>query len=187
MRRQAKKQGCCAGHADVHASSGVDSSDRVVQAGAAGAPSLAQAKQGEKMSFSVKEASWSADQTALSAVRRRVFIEEQGIPAELEWDVRDAQAWHVLAVDAQQQPVGCGRLLETGQIGRMAVLADWRGQGVGAALLQALLAMAQRKGLNPIWLNAQESARGFYRAQDFVEDGDMFMEAGIPHYRMRWR
>ncbi|WP_171013854.1 GNAT family N-acetyltransferase [Chitinivorax sp. B] len=139
------------------------------------------------MSFIVRSADWAADRPLLSVVRRTVFIEEQGIPAELEWDVRDAEALHVLALDADQHAIGCGRLLPTGQIGRMAVMADWRGKGVGAALLQALIVAAQRAGHGEVWLNAQESARSFYLAQDFVEDGDMFMEAGIPHYRMRLR
>jgi len=106
------------------------------------------------------------------------------VPRELEWDTRDAEAIHVLAEDAAGRPLGTARLLATGQIGRMAVLADWRSRGIGRGMLRMLLQLARKERLPPPWLNAQTTAVGFYRRAGFVEQGEQFLEAGIPHCRM---
>lgn len=134
--------------------------------------------------YSVRHADWQDDQAALSAVRRQVFILEQRVPEELEWDEADAPALHMLACDGGGHAIGTGRLLQDGHIGRMAVLREWRGRGVGAAILDALIAAARGRGLRGIVLNAQTHALGFYARRGFVAEGDEFPDAGIPHRRM---
>lgn len=139
---------------------------------------------------STRHAAWQDDQAALSFVRRTVFIQEQQVPEELEWEEADASALHVLALDGDGHAIGTGRLLQArgmGHIGRMAVLREWRGQGVGAAILNALIAAARERGLAEVMLNAQTHALGFYARSGFVAEGDEFPDAGIPHRRMRLR
>ncbi|TMS58840.1 GNAT family N-acetyltransferase [Imbroritus primus] len=128
---------------------------------------------------------WDEVGTVAGAIRTRVFVEEQGVPAELEWDAADADCWHAIATDAQGVPVGTGRLLPDGHIGRMAVLAEARGSGVGMAILQALIAQARILGYAEVVLHAQTHAEAFYRRAGFVREGEIFMEAGIEHITMR--
>ncbi|GGC93043.1 GNAT family N-acetyltransferase [Undibacterium terreum] len=132
----------------------------------------------------VKLGDWSSLQTDAQAIRYKVFVVEQKIPAELEWDVKDAECLHAVAYDSQQQALGTGRLLPDGHIGRMAVLESARGQGVGVAILQALMQQARLRGDAEVKLNAQVSAENFYGRNGFVRDGDVFEEAGIPHLHM---
>lgn len=132
----------------------------------------------------VAEVTWADEQPALSAIRRAVFIEEQQVPEELEWDGCDAAARHVLAwLDAH--PVATGRLLPSGHVGRMAVLAEFRGKGIGTAVLRSLLALARAAGFAEVFLNAQVQAAGFYRTHGFISGGAPFFDAGIAHVRMR--
>jgi predicted GNAT family N-acyltransferase len=126
---------------------------------------------------------WASMAPALEAIRREVFIVEQQVPEEMEWDVDDVTSAHALAL-LDGQPVGCGRLLPDGHVGRMAVRAPHRSRGIGRALLQALLAEARRRGMREVVLHAQTHALRFYEAQGFVADGPVFDEAGIPHRRM---
>jgi len=124
---------------------------------------------------------------AISALRRRVFIEEQNVPENEEWDAADATATHVAAIfhnGEKYQLVGCARLLADGQIGRMAVQKKWRGRGVGAALLQFTVGVARRMKLETVSLNAQTHAIGFYQRYGFIADGEEFLDAGIPHRKM---
>jgi len=123
----------------------------------------------------------------LRAVREAVFMREQGVPLELEWDGLDEDCLHVLALDENGYAIGCGRLTPDAHIGRMAVLGVWRGRGVGSALLRALLDEARRRGLHEVALNAQVQALPFYRRFGFVEEGEVFMDAGMPHREMRLR
>jgi predicted GNAT family N-acyltransferase len=131
--------------------------------------------------FDVRVTDWAAAEDALRAVRRAVFIVEQGVPEDLEWDDFDPQSVHALAVDSRARPIGCGRLLADGHIGRMAVLADWRGRGVGAALLLRLVELAREAGHARAILNAQISAIPFYARYGFTATGEAFEEAGILH------
>lgn len=137
--------------------------------------------------FAVRAALWPADAAALGAVREAVFVREQRVPAELEWDAQDAEAWHWLAEDDAGRAIGTARLLRSGQIGRMAVLPAWRRHGVGSALLRAVLRDAPRHGIDALWLNAQCSAEGFYARAGFAAEGPVFAEAGIAHRSMRYR
>lgn len=126
---------------------------------------------------------WASMAPALEVIRREVFIVEQQVPEEMEWDADDVTSVHALAL-LDGQPVGCGRLLPDGHIGRMAVRAPHRSTGIGRALLQALLAEARRRGMREVVLHAQTHALRFYETQGFVADGPVFDEAGIPHRRM---
>lgn len=135
--------------------------------------------------LAVRVGDWPLLGAAARQVRLKVFVEEQGIAPELELDERDATAVHAVAFDAAGQPVATGRLLPDAHIGRMAVLPDVRGQGVGAAILRALMAIAATRGDAQVRLHAQRSAIGFYAKEGFVAEGEEYMEAGIPHRTMR--
>jgi len=127
---------------------------------------------------------WTAHGAALMEIRQRVFVEEQGVPPELEHDQHDAGAVHLLAL-VDDTPVGTARLLPGGHIGRMAVLAQWRGQGIGTALLRDLLELAKSRGIRSPYLHAQCNAIGFYERLGFRAEGPEFTDAGIPHRLMR--
>jgi predicted GNAT family N-acyltransferase len=135
--------------------------------------------------YRIREADWSVDRAHLRRVREAVFVCEQGVPLELEWDELDSVSRHVLAESAQGEPVGTGRLVPDGHIGRMAVLPGWRGCRVGSGLLQALLSLARADGHPEVLLNAQTRAEPFYAKHGFVASGEVFMDAGIPHRAMR--
>lgn len=134
--------------------------------------------------FGVEAGSWNELGEPARSVRETVFVEEQRVPRDLEMDEHDAASRHVVARDAEGGAIGTGRLLPDGHIGRMAVLADWRGKGVGRALLERLLEEAAGQNLRHLALHAQTQACGFYRRFGFVEEGPEFMEAGIPHRTM---
>jgi len=136
-------------------------------------------------SFRLRHADWERDRTPLQAVRRAVFVLEQAVPEHLEWDEFDALSTHVIAEDPSAEAIGTGRLLPDGHIGRMAVLAGWRGQGVGAALLTWLIEQACHRGMRELLLHAQSHAVPFYLRHGFACIGDEFIEAGIVHRLMR--
>lgn len=128
---------------------------------------------------------WEALRKDAQPVRYEVFVLEQKVPLDMEWDDMDASCLHAIAYGDDGKPVGTGRLLPDGHIGRMAVLRALRGQGVGGAILQALMEEAKRRGDPAVVLNAQTHAEPFYARYGFVRDGEEFMEAGIPHIQMR--
>jgi predicted GNAT family N-acyltransferase len=134
--------------------------------------------------FRVRIADWEREREAMRAIRTPVFIQEQRVPQQIEWDEMDPLCVHVLAVDADGTPIGTGRLAPDGKIGRMAVLEEWRGKGVGAAILDFLIASAQERGIKECRLHAQCHAMDFYLQHGFQADGEQFMEAGIPHMHM---
>lgn len=138
-----------------------------------------------RRSIAVRPASWQHDRKQLQDVRRRVFIEEQGVPEHEEWDAADPIAWHVLAIDEKRDAVGTGRLEPCGKIGRVAVLDRLRGQGIGQAIMRCLVNHATVSGLEAVYLHAQTAAAGFYRRLGFRAEGPAFEEVGIPHVRMR--
>lgn len=135
--------------------------------------------------FSLRVADWPDDREPLQTIRDQVFVNEQQVPRELEWDGLDADALHLLAVDAEKTPIGCVRLLPSGQIGRMAVIKSWRNKGLGKALLERLLDEAAHGAYPPLFLKAQLTALPFYAKHGFSAEGDVFMDAGIPHRLMR--
>jgi predicted GNAT family N-acyltransferase len=132
----------------------------------------------------VKLGEWSELQADAQAVRTAVFVEEQKIPATLEWDVMDTLCLHAVAYDASGKAIGTGRLLPDGHIGRMAVLSSARNCGVGAEILRQLMVQAKVRGMHAVQLNAQISAEPFYEREGFNREGDLFVEAGIQHIHM---
>ncbi|MCG8426247.1 MAG: GNAT family N-acetyltransferase [Chromatiales bacterium] len=138
-------------------------------------------------SFTVRLADWQQEGEALRHIRDQVFIQEQAVPKALEWDGEDESSLHVIAEDTEGNAIGTGRLLTSGQIGRMAVLPRWRSYGVGSALLNALLQTARLGNYPTIFLNAQIHAKAFYNQHGFTPVGEQFMEADIPHIRMELR
>ena len=132
----------------------------------------------------LRPATWAADRAALELVRRRVFLEEQGIDEREEWDAVDPVARHVLAATPECDAVGTGRLEPTGKIGRIAVLPAFRGRGIGAAIVRHLVNHATELGFTRVYLHAQTSAARFYARLGFRAEGPEFDEVGIPHQRM---
>ena len=134
--------------------------------------------------FTVREADWTTEGNLLSNIRRLVFIVEQNVPEEEELDGRDEDSWHWIALYNDDVAIGTGRLLSDGQIGRMAVLDKFRGEGVGAALLEQAVDKARHLGFTEVFLNAQTHALNFYERAGFIAVGNEFDEAGIPHQKM---
>lgn len=137
--------------------------------------------------FHVEVCDWASasDREALLAVRDDVFVLEQHVPPDVERDDDDARSVHVLARATDGQAIGSGRLAPDGRIGRMAVSVDWRGRGVGSALLHSLVDLARERGLDSVCLHAQRDAIPFYTQHGFAPEGAEFEEAGIPHQKMR--
>ncbi|MCE8019529.1 GNAT family N-acetyltransferase [Halomonas sp. MCCC 1A11036] len=132
----------------------------------------------------VKEGSWAELGDLAGEIRRVVFIEEQRVPLEEEWDGRDDECRHFLALRGDNA-LGTARLLPDGHIGRVAVLREARGLGIGAALMQTAIDTACRLGHAQVELAAQTHALAFYESLGFVAFGEVFMDAGIPHRNMR--
>ncbi|MFF9122022.1 GNAT family N-acetyltransferase [Streptomyces sp. NPDC014889] len=148
--------------------------------------------------YEVRVADDPADREACFAVRKEVFVVEQGVPQDIEYDEYDAVAVHVLAVREDGVPLGTGRLLygaeaaektggdpALGSLGRLAVTGDARGLGVGAALVRAIEDAARARGLTAVDLHAQSHALGFYERLGYTAYGPEFPDAGIPHRAMR--
>lgn len=133
--------------------------------------------------WTIERVRFDEARAAIESIRRRVFIEEQRVPEELEWDGQDEQATHLLAC-VGEMPVATARILSDGHIGRMAVLPAWRQHGIGMGLLKDLLRLAREWALKRVFLNAQLPALDFYAKAGFRVSGDTFMDAGIPHRRM---
>ena len=131
----------------------------------------------------IRIADWRKENEQLSSVRRQVFIIEQQVPEELEWDEHDETATHLIA-SINGKIIGTARLTTTGQIGRMAVLKPYRNQGIGSRLLQLALSTAQHKHYPKVNLHAQLKAIPFYEKHGFTAEGDVFYEANIPHRGM---
>ena len=138
--------------------------------------------------ISIKQVAWDEYQQPLSNIRETVFIKEQHVPPELEWDEHDADCLHLLACNNNDEGlveyIGTVRMLNDGHIGRMAVLAEWRNQGVGSTLLAKLISIARQQQLEKVYLYAQTSAIEFYLQHQFNIVSDEFMDAGIPHREM---
>lgn len=121
----------------------------------------------------------------LQEIRTTVFIKEQNVPKELEWDEFDKDSIHFLAY-YNKKPIGTARLLSDGHIGRMAILKEYRNRNIGKNMLKYVLKVAKSKSFKSIELSAQEHAIDFYRKQGFVVTSDIYLDAGIPHYDMKF-
>lgn len=135
--------------------------------------------------FKIQKVTWQTHALQLKAVREQVFINEQQVPVELEWDGLDEFAQHLLAFNDAGEAIGCSRLLGNGSIGRMAVLKSWRGLSVGTALLNAAIAHYQQLDVQPITLSAQTHAISFYQKAGFEVCSEPYLDAGILHVDMR--
>lgn len=135
--------------------------------------------------FYIEPATYAADEADLRAIRESVFVVEQRIPDQVEFDELDPQCHHVLVRDLRCRPIATGRLSPEGKLGRVAVLPEWRRRGVGRSILIALIDKARKLGLTSVTANAQVAALDFYRKLGFVEEGQPFVEAGIPHQLVR--
>ncbi len=137
------------------------------------------------MSFRIVTGDWESVREDAQRVRIEVFVIEQNVPIELEWDEGDEVSTHAIAYDEEGQPVATGRLLPDGHIGRMAVIKPLRGCGLGREVLQALLQHAREEGHKDLLLHAQTHALAFYEKQGFIAEGEEFLEADMPHQLMR--
>ena len=137
------------------------------------------------MKLTIVTGDWDSVRDHAQELRVEVFVVEQGVPIELEWDEADDVSTHAVAYDEAGQVIATGRLLPDGHIGRMAVRKSARGKGIGSEVLAALLKEAKREQFNELVLHAQTHALAFYTNHGFQIEGDEFLEAGIPHYRMR--
>lgn len=136
--------------------------------------------------FTVSLVCWHDGEPLLRSVREAVFIREQGIAPELEWDGLDENCRHALVISSHGEAIGCGRMQENGLIGRIAVLPKWRKQKVGTAIMEALLGYARAHDYPQVDVDAQVQAVLFYHSFEFVEEGNIFQDAGLPHIRMRF-
>jgi predicted GNAT family N-acyltransferase len=127
---------------------------------------------------------WEQARVAASRIRYTVFVVEQGVPLEIELDEHDAECIHALAFDGAAA-IGTGRLLPDGHLGRMAVLREFRGHGVGSAILARLIEAAAQRGDREVLLSAQVHALAFYSAHGFSAEGEVYQDAGIAHQTMR--
>ncbi len=138
----------------------------------------------QPVGIAIHPATWADDRAALMAVRRAVFIEEQGVSEDEEWDEHDACCEHLLATTTKRDAVGTARLHPSGRVGRVAVLKSFRGLGIGHALMLEIILLASTRGLPQLVLHAQLQALEFYRRLDFEVCGEEFLEAGIAHVEM---
>jgi predicted GNAT family N-acyltransferase len=142
---------------------------------------------GEAM-LQLKTGSWKELGEDAGRIRTEVFVQEQRIPAELEWDADDATAVHAVAYNRLGAALATGRLLQhapgVGKIGRMAVNRSMRGFGVGEQVLRTLADVASQRGDRQVVLHAQRTAQPFYARLGFRPVGEPFAEAGIPHQEM---
>ncbi len=143
--------------------------------------------------YSITTTDWQAHSHELAGIRTQVFIEEQQVPVADEWDNLDETAIHFLVLQ-HNQPIGCARLLidehkglQHFHIGRVAVLKPYRAQGIGQALMEFVVGFCNAQANHPIYLHAQTDRKGFYERLGFIAQGDVFLDAGIPHITMYWQ
>jgi predicted GNAT family N-acyltransferase len=134
--------------------------------------------------MNIKITSFSESENEIRSLRDAVFRIEQGVPPDIEWDGEDSSCTHVLAKDSDGSLIGTGRIRPDGKIGRLAVLAHRRGDGVGGKILEALVSEAHTRRLNRVYLHAQSRAISFYEKHGFRKEGSEFVEAGISHVKM---
>jgi predicted GNAT family N-acyltransferase len=136
-----------------------------------------------ELEFTIEQVKWQDAESYLRHIRTTVFIEEQQVPEELEWDEFDETCIHVIC-ETNNDFIATARLLESGQIGRMAVLKEYRTKGVGSMMLEKILHIAELMKMKTVFLNSQIDAVDFYKKFGFVEEGGVFDDAGIPHRKM---
>ena len=135
------------------------------------------------MNIESKICDYKGNEKDICKIRFEVFVDEQNVPEELEIDGLDDEAKHVLAY-SDDKPIGTGRILIDGHIGRVAVLKKYRGLGIGQSVMQELIKWAQKNNLEKLWLSSQWHAHSFYLDLGFVCEGEIYEEAGIDHIKM---
>ena len=135
------------------------------------------------MNIESKICDYKGNEKDICKIRFEVFVDEQNVPEELEIDGLDDEAKHVLAY-SDDAPIGTGRILIDGHIGRVAVLKKYRGLGIGKSVMQELIKWAQKNNLEKLWLSSQWHAHSFYLDLGFVCEGEIYEEAGIDHIKM---
>lgn len=133
----------------------------------------------------IERTSWQISSEVLTAIRYQVFVDEQQVPKSDEIDDEDVNAIHWLAYGPDDIAMATSRMLSNGHVGRMAVLKEFRNQGVGSSLIRHMIRYAITKGMDQLFLNAQIKATPFYENFGFIPEGEPFMDAGIPHKIMR--
>lgn len=133
---------------------------------------------------SVIPAPWKTYSQRLLNIRTTVFVEEQGVPAEIEHDDLDEKSYHVLLV-CDSSDVATGRLLDDGHIGRVCVLENFRGMGLGVLVIKSLILEASSRGMQEVLLSSQVQALEFYEKLGFEVSSEEYFEAGIPHVDMK--
>lgn len=145
---------------------------------------------GERMAearIKIESVNWDEHQNDLKKIRHQVFVIEQKVPLSEEWDNLDGEAKHFLAFNEERKAIGTARVLPNGQIGRMAVLKEYRRYGIGKNILETIFAYHLACGFGTLFLHAQVRAIPFYEDSGFVVTGDSFIEAGIEHRTMELR
>jgi predicted GNAT family N-acyltransferase len=135
--------------------------------------------------FTVTIVNWSEKQTEITSIRRAVFTEEQNVPESINFDGSDTDYIHVLATDKNGLPVGTARINRKGRIGRMAVLKNYRRQGIGRKMIQMLIDYGRKNAITDFHVSSQVTAVGFYEKMGFEPFGEEFLEAGIKHINMK--
>ena len=136
--------------------------------------------------FHIEQLAWhSPKQALLKEVRVQVFIREQHVPLAIEWDEHDADAIHLLALDQAGKAIACARILKIGRVGRMAVLREWRGKGLGLALLEKAITICQSLGMQSIAISSQTHAIAFYQKAGFIVTSEAYIDANIWHVDMQ--
>ncbi len=134
--------------------------------------------------ITVIQTNWQLDEELIKSVRMPVFVQEQQVPYEIDFDSNDAMAVHWLAYSENNVPIGTARLLKDGHFGRMAVIKMYRNQGIGRSIIQTAMDHASSVGMESIYLYSQLQAKSFYKGLGFKEYGDVFLEANIEHISM---
>lgn len=132
----------------------------------------------------INQVTWQQAENELRAIRTPVFIDEQFVTPEFEWDEIDADAVHLIAT-FENQPIACLRIIHYQKIGRMAVIKQWRGKGLGAALLLEAISICKKQGIKSIGLSAQTHAINFYLKAGFNQTSDEYTDVDIPHVDMQ--
>ncbi|WP_445660830.1 GNAT family N-acetyltransferase [Acinetobacter sp. F16] len=134
--------------------------------------------------FTIRTGRWDELQNDAKLIREQVFIQEQQIPVEDEWDAEDAISVHFVVYD-QDQPIATARLLQNNSVGRVAVLKSHRGAGIGKLLMQQIIQQAKHQQREFLKLSSQVHAIQFYAGLGFNVEGEQYLDCGIPHIDMR--
>ena len=134
--------------------------------------------------FTIRAGRWDELQNDAKLIREQVFIQEQQIAVEDEWDAEDAVSVHFVVYD-QDQPIATARLLQNNSVGRVAVLKSHRGVGIGKLLMQQIIQQAKHEQRKFLKLSSQVYAMQFYTGLGFKVEGEQYLDCGIPHIDMR--